>query len=253
MMWMVTGLHNPRWLPNILANYERQTHPSKGLIIVENGAGIGATHPERGDRVSVILRSDPGPAQPLNAALAWLRSHAKADDWFCKADSDDYYGPGYLSSLLPAIKSGAAYCGRASLYIRTTEDRLWYVEGEPNAHLFHGPTLAGRVSSALDFPVVTDWGEDEAWCKAMYRDGRMPFTLPPEHFCYQRWADYEHTWPCTDYEIRTSWDAPFLDLGPFDPEIVNGSKPRPSGFDIGVAELTPETFMPFRILQQRTL
>jgi glycosyltransferase involved in cell wall biosynthesis len=221
MIWMVTGLHDPRWLPNILDNYERQTYLDKGLILVENGPGVGVAEVARLPSGVVVLKSESGPAQPLNVGLQWLRSHSPSD-WFCKCDSDDYYGPGYLSSLLPAIKSGADYCGRASLFIRTTEDRLWYVEGEPNAHLFHGPTLAGRVSSALDFPVVKDWGEDEGWCQAMYRNGRMPFTVHPEHFCYQRWPDYTHTWPCTDYEIRTSWNSPFVDLGIFDVEIEIG-------------------------------
>jgi glycosyltransferase involved in cell wall biosynthesis len=245
---MVTGLHDRRWLDNVVANYALQTHANKRLIIVENGKGLGYAADCVGLPGVVVLQSEPGPAQPLNVALEWMRANASPYDWFCKCDADDYYGPKYLESLRPAIESGADYAGRSSLYIRTTEGRLWYVEWESYGHLFHGPTLTARVSSALDFPVVKDWGEDEGWCQAMHRAGRLPFTVPPEGFCYQRWADYEHTWPCADYEIRTSWNSPFVDLGIFDAEIVNGTKSRPIGLNLGIAELTADTFMPFRIL-----
>jgi len=128
--WMVTGCHDRRWLDNVVANYARQTRVDKHLIIVENGGGIGAALDCVALPGVVVLQSEPGPAQPLNAALAWLREHASPADWFCKADSDDYYGPGYLESIQPAIDEGLDYAGRSSLYIRTTEDRLWYVEGK---------------------------------------------------------------------------------------------------------------------------
>ena len=251
-IWMITGLHDARWTANVAENFLRQKYLFRRLIVVENGDCIGsAQFSELLTRDYVKLQSEGGPAQPLNAALAWLRENASPDDWFCKCDSDDYYGPGYLDSVAQAATSGADYAGRASLYIRTTDGRLWYIEGEPNGHLFHGPTLAARIGSALDFPVVAQWGEDEGWCRAMRDAGKRPNTIGPESFCYQRWSDYGHTWPCTDYELRTSWNAAFVDLGAIDYSIVDGIKPRPIGQALHSPEVTVDNLMPIRILREK--
>lgn len=249
--WMVTGLHQPGWLANAVANYARQTHAGKRLIIVENGKGLGAAADCVGLPGVVVLQSESGPAQPLNAALSWLREHASPDDWFCKADSDDAYFPAYLDSILEAVEAGADYAGRSSLYIRTTDNRLWYVEGKQDAYVFHGPTIAARIGSALDFPEVKDWAEDAEWCLAMHRAGESCVALPPEHVCYQRHAGHAHTWPVSDLELRGAWDVEFFDLGPFDADVVNGTKPRPLGVSLGVEPMRPETFMPFRILREQ--
>ena len=247
-IWMVTGLHDARWLTNTVANFERQTYAKKRLIVVENGPGAGCS---RNLPVgTIVLTSEPGPAHPLNASLAWLRANASPDDWFCKCDSDDYYGPGYLDSFAQAATSGADYAGRASLYIRTTEGRLWYVEGEANGDLFHGPTLVARISTALDFPVVERWGEDERWCRLMRDAGMRPCTIAPENFCYQRWSSYDHTWPCTDHELRTSWDAPFIDLGDVNLDVVNGVIPRPAGKELPVPSISVHDLMPVRVLKE---
>jgi glycosyltransferase involved in cell wall biosynthesis len=249
MIWMVSGLHDPRWLSNILENYGRQVGSKKGLIIVENGIGIGTCNRPFLPKNVIVLVSECGPAQPLNVALSWLRENGDPSDWFCKCDSDDYYGPGYLKSIKKA--SRADYAGRSSLYIKTMENRLWYIEGKSDVYFFHGPTIAGRISSALDFPVVRDWGEDADWCMAMKNAGRKAYTLPPEGVCYQRHGNYKHTWPCTDYEIRTSWNAEFTDLGPLDLDIVNGIKPRPKGKSLGIEQFNNDNSMSMRILKEK--
>ncbi|MEN6535514.1 MAG: glycosyltransferase [Bryobacteraceae bacterium] len=253
MIWMITGLHDPRWFQNSIENYLRQDYPEKHLVLVENGDGIGVGE----YRVNflklgiTVIRSEPGAAASLNAALSWLKANASPDDWICKCDSDDYYGPKYLDSIQEAAEAGADYAGRASLYIRTTDNQLWYVEGETDAHLFHGPTIASRLGDALDFPLVDQWGEDDLWCRAMHHAGLKPFTLAPEHFCYQRWRNYNHTWPCSDFEIRTSWLVPFRDLGPCDMDIVDGLKPRPVGSILETPNVEVNDLMATRVLMEQ--
>lgn len=249
-IWMITGLHNSRWVSNTITNFVRQQYLYKRLIVVENGEGIGAW-PQHTGLSPIVLRSEPGAAQSLNTALSWLREHVGAEGWFCKCDSDDYYSANYLSSIVPAIEAGADYAGRSSLYIRTTEERLWYVEGDPHAHVFHGPTIAGRVSSSYDFPLVQDWGEDAEWCLQMHASGRTCKVLPPEGVCYQRWAGYRHTWPCTDREILTSWDRPFCDLGDFDIDVIDGTKPRPKGHLLDSKPTGINDLMAIRVLKER--
>lgn len=249
-IWMATGLHDVRWLPNVLSNFDRQTSIDKRLIIVENGEGIGSVpRSVPVDDLVVVLQSDKGPAQPMNAALKWLRELGATDDWFAKCDADDYYGPRYLESLAPAIRLRYDYTGRSRLYIRTTENRLWFAHGKPDQYVFHGPTLAGRVGSSVDFPIVKDWGEDALWCMAMHNQGRSCVTLAPEHFCYQRYANNDHAWPCSDRELRGAWGVEFEDLGTFDRDVVDGIKPRPRGTSLGTLGLDPDNFMPLRLLR----
>jgi glycosyltransferase involved in cell wall biosynthesis len=251
MIWMISGLHHPRWLSNILDNYNRQTYPNKRLIIVENGDGIGISVKLPKD--IIILRSDSGPAQPMNVGIEWLKQHAEPQDWFCKCDSDDYYGPQYLDQIHTAISSGADYTGRKALYIKTSNDKLWFAESKDESFIFHGPTIAARIESSLYFPLVKTWGEDIAWCKAMHNAGYKSVTLCPEGFCYQRWPKYNHTWPCTDIEIRVLWRVDFEEFEMLDFDIINGIKKRPIGKILHVPEVDSSNFMPFRILKERSL
>jgi hypothetical protein len=248
MIWLITGLHDPIWLDNILDNYTRQTFPCK-LLIVENGKGLGAAW--NVDSIGVyVIRSDVGVSQYINAGLNWLREVAHNNDWFCKFDSDDYYGPEYVYQIAQAEYSD--YMGRNSIYIKTMSNHLWYLEGSSKS-VFHGPTLAGRIGTAVDFPEVNDWGEDAKWCNAMQAAGRSAYVLPPEGFCYQRWNNYNHVWPCSDMELRTSWLKPIRDLGIFDQEIVNSKKSRPDGTVLAIPEITADNFMPFRIMREKSL
>ena len=249
--WMVTGIHNLRWLPNAIANFDRQSrNQERGIILIENGSGIGVTDGVKLPAGTVVLRSDVGAAQPLNAALSWLRYHAP-DDWFCKCDSDDYYGPQYLESVHEAIQFEADYAGRCDMYIRTQSGHLWYQEQGHRGFcdaIANGPTLCARVSSAEDFPEVQYWGEDTLWCQRMHELGHRFYALPPEHMCYQRWNDNEHTWPCTDEEIIAGCSVPFWDLGQLSTDVIDGIVTRPKGTRIQAPTLTLDNSMPFRIL-----
>jgi hypothetical protein len=232
MIWCIAGLHDPKWLSNIWENFDRQTYLGKRLVIVENGLGVG----HGGSWKATVLQSEKGAAQPLNAGLRYIRSVASADDKFCKFDADDYYGPEYLSGI---AESKTDYCGRSSLYIRTTNDRLWFAQGDSDAYVFHGPSIAGKV-----------WGEDAEWCLAMHREGRNCEVLKPEGLCYQRHANNEHAWPVTDSELRGSWGVEFFDLGEFDRLVVDGILERPRE-SLGIAEFSFENFMPARVLRER--
>jgi hypothetical protein len=250
MIYCIAGLHDPRWLKNILSNYKRQRYTKKGLIIVENGDAIGSVDQAILPEEVIVIKSEKGPAQAMNAGLEFLKTRANSNSWFCKFDSDDWYGAKYLTTINTAIKAGVDYCGRSSLYIKPSSGKkLWYVKSTQQMTIFHGPTIAGKISSAVMFPEVKDWGEDEQWCIEMTKAGRSCITLEPEHFLYQRHADYTHTWPCRDDEIRTSWQTPFQEMN-FDIDIVTGKKPR-LGKMLDVPEFSLDNFMPFRLLREQ--
>ena len=250
--WMVTGLHDRRWLENTLANFARQTRSDKRLIIVENGKGLGCAADCIGLPGVTVLHSEPGAAQPLNTALGWLREHASPDDWFAKCDADDAYFSGYLDSIQEAVDAGADYCGRCDLFIRTQSGHLWYQEqglrGFCNG-VANGPTLCARIGTAMEFEIVERWGEDLLWQHAMQQAGRRFYALPPEGMAYQRWPDNAHTWPCTDDELIEGCTVPTYDLGLYNTDIVDGIVPRPKGT---LLEPVPFTGgMPMRILREQ--
>jgi hypothetical protein len=218
----------------------------KRLILVFNGASHNF---ERAHDI-VVLNSERGPAQYMNAALGWLRENAPPTDWFAKCDSDDYYGPRYLESVADSEQFGADYSGCNSAYIKPMAGGLWFVNGHSDS-MFHGPTLAARIGTALPFPHVDDWGEDELWSANMVRECRQPLVRAPEGFCYQRWTDNEHTWPCTDSELLRAWALPFSDLGAFNLRVVNGDIARPTGTPVGSPDTDINDFMAIRVLKEK--
>lgn len=244
---MISGLHNPKWLHNILDNFYRQTYKDKKLIIVENGKGNNIANNIYSKDITII-KSDVGVSKYINAALIYIRGCSKCTDWICKTDSDDYYGPEYLSHLNSEIeKTNPDYLGRKSIYVKSTEDHLWLLKHT----MYHGPTLAANIVSCIDFPYVNSYGEDALWCNFMETQGKKSLTIEdPSNFCYQRWNPKNHSWPCRDIELRTAWRVPIKDLGVFDIGVVNGKKEPKIEQILDVPPVTPETFLPFRLLKE---
>jgi hypothetical protein len=244
---MISGLHDPRWVNNILENYVRQNYRFKRLLIIENGNGIGTCEHLILPKNVYILRSEIGCSQYMNAGIEWLREYSWRD-WWAKCDSDDYYGPNYLDQINEAAKTNADYAGRNSIYVRTTDNHLWYLSGN-STHIFHGPTLAAKVATTHLFPLVKTWGEDLLLCKNMKSMAKRPYIMEPKGFCYQRFSYYDHTWPCTDVEMRTIWQSDIIDLGEFDlNKVESGSK---SGELLPKIELNHDNFMPFRLIKDK--
>jgi hypothetical protein len=250
MIWCISGLCDPKWLSNIFGNFDRQKLPRKKLIIVENGNGIGAT--KKLNKNIVIIKSTKGPGQYMNAALDYLKNNCRPNDWWCKFDSDDYYGPNYLINLKRAIKPNIHFLGKRTLYIKTTNNKLWKATSK-SEYQFHGPTLAARLKDTIPFPLVNGWGEDGEWCQLMYSAGKKYKALPENDFLYCRYSDNEHAWPAKDNELRAMWQVEFDEMDEIDYDIINGIKPFCADRHYPVLDMTPENFMPFRILQEQNL
>lgn len=252
-IWMITGLHKTRWLENVLRNFRRQVHADKRLIVVLNGecASQGHEvwdHPWTCD--VVVLHSVADPAKVMNAGIQYLKTNASPDDWFCKCDADDYYGPLYLQHV--AENTLADYSGLKSVYVKSQDNKLWFAEGNARTAIVHGPTIAARVGTALRFKEGLDWGEDTLWCQEMQAAGREHSLRPSVGFCYQRWANYTHTWPCTDEELLAAWPVPMYELGEFDEDVIDGLKPHKYSKVLEARELTMNNSMPYRILMERS-
>jgi glycosyltransferase involved in cell wall biosynthesis len=121
--------------------FVRQDHPSRELVIVDDGA----------DPVSDLARAD---ARIRYVRLATRASIGEKRNMACAAargsiiahwDDDDWYGPQRLSRQVACLRtSGAAICGlRRLLYLSTVDGRAWryeYPRGER-------PWLAGNTLS----------------------------------------------------------------------------------------------------------
>lgn len=248
--FMISGLHNPIWLNNILSNFNRQVYPNKHLVIVENGNGNNLALNIVSENITII-KSKPGVSNYINTGIKYIKqTFGNNNDWIVKADADDYYGPFYLYKLYNEInKHKPDYLGRKSIYVKSTDNKLWLL----NHTLFHGPTLAAKISSCLYFPEVTTYGEDALWCELMDQNNKKSLTIEDPHgFCYQRWNPSDHTWPCTDTEIRTAWQVPIIDLGDFDIGIIEGNKLPKQKIVLEPPEISPDTFLPFRLLKEQS-
>jgi hypothetical protein len=223
-VWCVTGLDSPDWAANVRENFARQRDVAAELVVVENGAGIGVWG-------EGALRSGPGVTDYINTGLGYVRRYSKPGDVLAKFDSDDYYGPEYLSRVVRALGSRRVACAACSIYVRTPDDRLLSVafpvpagDRIEDRAPCHGPTLACWVSDAVDFPEVKEgWGEDSRWVEAMRASSVEFVALPLGQFAYQRTTTRYHAFPVTD-DIRHVWSrATVHDLGPWDPRIVDGT------------------------------
>lgn len=198
------------------------------LVIVENGDGLGMWGALGPNEHRIASAS--GVVNYINTGLAYVRKHAKPDDWFVKFDADDYY------SAIRATKihqSAAQLLGATSLYCRTDDGRLLLASfgvdpGQvcPTDRAAHGGTLAARVGIACDFP-ETDrgWGEDVLWVDAMRSRAPM-IELSPNGYCWMRHGpERGHAFPVHGADIRHLWSTDDVwDCGQWDPAVVDGEK-----------------------------
>jgi glycosyltransferase involved in cell wall biosynthesis len=159
----------------------------------------------------------------MNIGLEYARKRCDADDWFCKFDDDDYYGPEYLNSIAQRANDSQAIA-RTKVWMRTPEGMLWTVDnGELSPH---GPTLASRVDVADDFPEVHGWGEDGLWVQSMLAKGIVFSNGPLEGFCWIRYPKgHGHSYPLQSRHFRML-GVGIEEFGRYDVRVVDGQEIR---------------------------
>lgn len=224
--WLVTGIDSAAWVGNAMANARRQTVHDLRLVVVRNGAGLEVDPWMLLDAGAIVVESEHGCAEYINAGIAEVRRHAAPSDLFLKFDADDYYGPRYVERALAAAAPGVAVC-QTNLFVRMPSGELWSVTWPADTvGVRHGPTLGCLVRDLRYFPrSPSDWGEDGLWLKAMLGAGVEFCAVPMGHFCYLRHADRRHAFPIADESLRHLWGpAEVRALGPWDERIVNGER-----------------------------
>lgn len=225
----IVGINCNNWIKNTKENFKRCKIDNSFLIVVENGNGIGLWGDPGPNEV--VIQSDVGASEYINAGLEYIRKNGSPDDWFVKFDSDDYYGKNRLKQIKKVALNGYVACGASNIIVKTENDKMLLI-GDSNSdsciikHIPHGPTLAGRISHAIDFPKPNeDWGEDAMWVNAMRESGVVFGQLPYSSFAYVRHNEGTHTFPIPNDLIRHIWVEKAYDIGEWDEEVVEGDKP----------------------------
>lgn len=232
--WLVTGIDSAAWVGNALANARRQTVQDLRLVAVRNGAGLEVDPGQLRDAGAIVVESEHGCAEYVNAGITEVRRRAAPSDLFLKFDADDYYGPRYVERALAAAAPGVAVC-QTAIFVRMPSGELWSVTWPAGVvGVRQGPTLGCLVRDLRDFPrSPSDWGEDGLWLKEMLGAGVEFCAVPMGHFCYLRHADRHHAFPIADESLRHIWGpAEVRSLGPWDEAVVNGERPAPDGVPI---------------------
>lgn len=239
-VWCICPFSRPQQLAHVLEGFARQTYEHKHLVLVCNGRARALAVQIREslhDPQLTVLDSDHNVSIALNVGLAFVRAYADPNDLMAKTDDDDYQGPRYLAQIAHKAQTSTARAfGRMHVWVRSQGDRLWSIDyGSPQENAPHGPTLAARVDTCLDFPSTGNvpWGEDFLWWEAMRRRVEVA-SLPREGFCWNRYKDphHEHTYPLCDEDLQSMAILGAYDHGPFTPaslDVVNGLAPAPDG------------------------
>jgi glycosyltransferase involved in cell wall biosynthesis len=199
MIGVIALLARPGFLPEVVANFERQTHRDRLLVVVENGSGTGACA-RAGLRGVHVVQTEADRSIARNAGLRHLR--ALGVDHWALVEDDDLYGPEYLAEHW-ANRHAADVLGKACHVLRGPDGSRWRLHGgwqwKPiqlaGGSLLGGlaaATLFGSTAAALPWPTGYPWGEELEWYEAMLGAGRTLYSTSSEHFVRRRFEDTRH-------------------------------------------------------------
>lgn len=202
---VITCTMRREYIHNLFANYARQRHAKKELIIVVNNDRIPLSPFWRLAREHPHVRIFRQPERlSLGACLNFAVRQAK-HRYIAKFDDDDYYAPYYLSDSLLALKrtnadvigKRAHYMylrGSKTLILRFPEDENRPVDQLPGATL----VFKRKVTNAVRFP-NRSVGEDDLFCLRSKKAGFKVFSGGKYNFvAIRRKNSSGHTWIISD-------------------------------------------------------
>jgi hypothetical protein len=190
--------NRPERLEDVIANYERQNHPLKSLVIVTNSRRFDyrdvcerLRSVERASAIDVDEKESLGAC--LNIALGRC-----ATRYLAKFDDDDHYGAEYLGDMLRAhLAADAAIVGKQS-YFAYVENMDLYVLRFPGRELTYTSLVSG-ATLVLDLLRVGDMrfaevnvGEDTGFIQECQRRGLSVFSS--DRFNYLQRRGSHNTW-----------------------------------------------------------
>jgi len=229
-IWCVVPFSRPKYAKAIFERFAKQTYADKRLVIVENGAGVGACK-KLGLSPDLLLTSGKHQSWAKNEAILKLRALGHSGDYWSTWDDDDYYGPRYLEELAANLHKGDVI-GKSRSYIKLSDDHLYLMTSPPQndvvtqSWVIHGPTITARIGDSLLFEHLP-FAEDLKFVHQMKEQGGIAYATSQYNWCYMRGPIRDHTWMISDEEFKFANSNHFIDYGAFDEDVVNGIKEVP--------------------------
>lgn len=189
---VVAAVSRPERVEHVCANFERQAHAARELVLVLNGPAEHAPAPAQYH----VVRTEGGtPARARNAGLAAARDIAQLVSFW---DDDDYYGASYLVQAVTHLVSlgHRAVTGKRARYVRTDEGMRCLLGKQFG---FLGGTISGWSRELPDIPDLPQ-GEDHAWCELLAAEGFTLLDLGGLHYIYNRTGS-GHAWVGTTVQM----------------------------------------------------
>jgi hypothetical protein len=209
---VVCVTNRPQRLEDVVANYERQTHGNKRLVVVTNSREFDLVNvKERLRGVEAATTFDVDEDTTLGACLN-LAIEKCETRFMAKFDDDDHYADAYLSDMLLAHRlADAVVVGKLSHFAYVEElDR--HVLRFPGWELTYAPHVAGATLvvdleriGKVRFPDLSV-GEDREFVQAVLQSGGSVFSA--DCFNYRTHRGSDSTWrPGQDDFLRRSLEV----------------------------------------------
>lgn len=215
LAWCVCVTNRPQQKGHVLANFWRQSHRNKRLLVVENGDSLGAYD---GDPWRLQAKGNIG--QLRNAALEFVRSF-DGEAIVCWMDDDDWYGQDYVTEHASLATEGVAWVKAGGWY--SFDSGLFWLrppcrEGAP-CPIAYGSTIGCLVGCHPWFLEVA-CGEETGLSA---RGGVHVLRSSTRNFVYNRSGDpLSHTWKASQRKILQRYGG-HIWHGPCSPlDVVDG-------------------------------
>jgi hypothetical protein len=192
--WCVTvPFHRPELSGHVVDTILRQEYRPRWLLVVGNGGGADGLTPDDCRRVELggieLIPVRCPIAHPSHARnQGMLKAVELGADWVCMIDSDDHYGPQFLSELVLASRP-LRMVGKRPHYV-VDNDGAFLVRHEVPTGI--SPWLGGaaqafeiELAKQLEYPIIA-MGEDVLFCLMAHRMGWEIWDTGPHNFVYER-------------------------------------------------------------------
>lgn len=200
---IITCTNRPRYIMNVFENFNRQLFRNKELIIILNNNQMNIREwilkSKEYTNISVFQIDE---RKSLGYCLNYGIKKANYNV-IAKLDDDDYYGPGYLSQAVKALKY-ADVVGKYTTYVYFEDSKILAIRNSKrdNRYVYRieGPTLVFKkeVFNKIKFQDKS-LGEDIQFCKDCTKNGIKMYATDKYNYVYIRHGSLDkHAWNIKD-------------------------------------------------------
>lgn len=221
-VWVIVPFSRPENLNLVLSNFNRQKFPFKKLVLVENGAAIGAAHSFTHMNNALVLMSERHQSIAKNTALHEIRK--RGGGFTVVMDDDDWYGPHFLTEACGYART-YDIIGKNRHFVSVDGESMWLCHREQanrKTDWLTGGTIACWAENCPEYPMLRS-GEDARFCLTAAKLGMSIYGTDVYHYLYRRSSTATHAWRINRRQLRDyESSARALDLGPENLDVVSG-------------------------------